>query len=75
VADLDGVRLKLDRIRAAVSEIDPLFLDTPALPCAPLGRALGCSLTLKLETLNPVRSFKGRGTETVTAVARSAQTS
>ena len=67
---VDGVRLQLDRIRAAVSEIDPLFLDTPALPCAPLGRALGCSVTLKVETLNPVRSFKGRGTETVAAVAR-----
>ena len=30
---------------------------------------LGCSVTLKVETLNPVRSFKGRGTETVAAVA------
>ena len=67
---MDRVRLQLDRIRAAVGEIDPLFLDTPALPCAPLGRVLGCSVTLKVETLNPVRSFKGRGTETVTAVAR-----
>jgi threonine dehydratase len=66
---LDGVRLQLDRVRAAVSEIDPLFLDTPALPCAPLGQALGCSVTLKVETLNPVRSFKGRGTETVATVA------
>ena len=27
-------------------------------------------MTLKVETLNPVRSFKGRGTETVAAVAR-----
>ena len=66
---VDGVRLQLDRIRAAAGEIDPLFLDTPALPCAPLGRVLGCSVTLKVETLNPVRSFKGRGTETVAAVA------
>jgi threonine dehydratase len=47
-----------------------VFLDTPALECAPLGRALGCSVTLKIETLNPVRSFKGRGTETVAAAAR-----
>ncbi len=38
--------------------------------CTPLGEALGCSVTLKIETLNPVRSFKGRGTQTVTAVAR-----
>jgi threonine dehydratase len=70
VSDLDRVRLRLDRVRAAVAEIDPLFLDTPALPCAPLGQALGCSVTLKVETLNPVRSFKGRGTETATAAAR-----
>ena len=64
------VRLELDRIRAAVGEIDPVFLDTPAWSCAPLGRTLGCSMTLKVETLNPVRSFKGRGTETVAAAAR-----
>jgi threonine dehydratase len=70
VSDLGGVRLRLDRIRAAVGEIDPAFLDTPALPCAPLGEALGCVVTLKVETLNPVRCFKGRGTETVAAVAR-----
>jgi threonine dehydratase len=66
---LDRVRLRLDRVRAAVGEIDRVFLDTPALPCAPLGRALGCSVTLKIETLNPVRCFKGRGTETVAAAA------
>jgi threonine dehydratase len=70
VTGLDRVWLGLDRVRAAVGDIDPVFLDTPALPCAPLGRALGCSVTLKVETLNPVRSFKGRGTETVAAVAR-----
>lgn len=63
------VRLRLDRIRAAAGAIDRVFRDTPALPCAPLGRTLGCSITLKVETLNPVRSFKGRGTETVAAAA------
>jgi hypothetical protein len=56
VRGLDSVRLGLDRIRGAVSEIDPAFVDTPALPCAPLGEALGCSVTLKVETLNPVRT-------------------
>jgi threonine dehydratase len=70
VSALEGIRLRLDRIRGAVGEIDPVFLDTPALLCAPLGQALGCSVTLKIETLNPVRSFKGRGTETAAAVAR-----
>jgi threonine dehydratase len=69
VSTLDRVRLRLDRVRAAVGEIDPVFLDTPALQCAPLGQALGCWVTLKVETLKPVRSFKGRGTETVAAAA------
>ena len=67
VSASDRVRLRLDRVRGAVGEIDPVFLDTPALLCAPLGQALGCSMTLKIETLNPVRCFKGRGTETVAA--------
>ncbi|WP_338071554.1 threonine ammonia-lyase [Actinomadura bangladeshensis] len=45
--------------------IDPVFLDTPLYQCDPLGRALGCTVSIKLETANPVRSFKGRGTELV----------
>jgi threonine dehydratase len=64
------VRLQLERIRDAVDAIDPVFLDTPALPCPSLGQRLGCTVTLKVETLNPVRSFKGRGTETVATIAR-----
>jgi threonine dehydratase len=59
------LRLELDRIRAAVAAIDPVFLNSPQYECGPLGEALDCSITLKVETLNPVRSFKGRGTETV----------
>jgi threonine dehydratase len=70
VSALDHVRLGLDRVRRAVGEIDPVFVDTPTLVCGPLGQALGCSVTLKIETLNPIGSFKGRGTETVAAVAR-----
>jgi threonine dehydratase len=58
------VRLDLDRIRRARTAIDPVFLDTPQYECPALGDVLGCSITLKIETLNPVRSFKGRGTET-----------
>lgn len=66
---LDGVRLRLKRVHAAAAAIDPAFLDTPLLPSAALGHALGCAVSLKLETLNPLRSFKGRGTETVAAFA------
>jgi len=54
-------RLSLDRIREAADEIDPVFLGSPQFDCEPLSEALGCHLTLKLETCNPIRSFKGRG--------------
>lgn len=67
---LDRTRLRLERIRDAAGVIDPEFLNTPAWTCPQLGEALGCSMTLKIETLNPVRSFKGRGTETVAAKAK-----
>lgn len=59
------VRLELERIRAATRLIDPVFLDTPQFEAPPLSATLGCSMVLKVETLNPVGSFKGRGTETV----------
>ncbi|MEV0641229.1 pyridoxal-phosphate dependent enzyme [Streptomyces sp. NPDC050619] len=58
-------RLDLARIRAARREIDPVFLDTPLYQCDALGRELGCTVSIKLETANPVRSFKARGTELV----------
>jgi len=48
--------------------IDPVFLDTPMYPCDALGCALGCTVSIKLETANPVRSFKGRGTELVASM-------
>jgi threonine dehydratase len=60
-----ATRLDLDRIRSARTVIDPVFLDTPLYACEPLGRALGCTVSLKVETANPVRSFKARGTEVV----------
>ncbi|WP_329004904.1 pyridoxal-phosphate dependent enzyme [Kribbella sp. NBC_00709] len=45
--------------------IDPVFLDSPQYRCEALEPALGCEVSIKLETANPVRSFKGRGTELV----------
>jgi threonine dehydratase len=64
-------RLDLGRIRDARASIDPVFLHSPQYECTALGGALGCSVTLKVETLNPVRSFKGRGAEA--AIARLVQ--
>ncbi|WP_329331726.1 pyridoxal-phosphate dependent enzyme [Streptomyces sp. NBC_00663] len=58
-------RLDTDRIRAARQVIDPAFLDTPLYRCEALEPGLGCAVSIKLETANPVRSFKGRGTELV----------
>ncbi|WP_437086914.1 threonine ammonia-lyase [Streptomyces sp. enrichment culture] len=60
-----GTRLDTARIRSARRVIDPVFLDTPLYRCEALGAGLGCAVSVKLETANPVRSFKGRGTEVV----------
>jgi threonine dehydratase len=61
-------RLDLDRIHAARRVIDPMFLSTPMYRCDALGRRLGCTVSIKLETANPVRSFKARGTELVASL-------
>ncbi|MFB6938673.1 threonine ammonia-lyase [Streptomyces chartreusis] len=62
---MQETRLSTARIRAARRVIDPVFLDTPLYRCEALEPALGCTVSIKLETANPVRSFKGRGTEVV----------
>lgn len=56
-------RLSLDRIEAAARVIDPVFLGTPQYVCEPLGEEIGVRLALKIETMNPIRSFKGRGAD------------
>jgi threonine dehydratase len=54
-------RIRVSAIVDALSVIDPVFLNSPQYNCEPLSQALGCQLTLKIETANPIRSFKGRG--------------
>jgi threonine dehydratase len=56
-------RLSLERIARAAREIDPVFLHSPQYRAESLGERLGCDLLLKVETLNPIRSFKGRGSD------------
>ena len=56
-----------DEIAATRAVIDPVFLDSPLTRHPALDEALGCAVTLKVETLNPIRSFKGRGTEAALA--------
>ncbi|WP_207480698.1 threonine ammonia-lyase [Arenibaculum pallidiluteum] len=55
--------IDIARIEAAKGLIDPVFLDSPLVGHAALDAALGCEVLAKVETLNPIRSFKGRGTE------------
>ncbi len=62
-----SVLLTADEILAARVAIDPVFLNSPLMRHPALDYALSCSVTLKVETLNPIRSFKGRGTESVLA--------
>src|SRR6516164_3346569 len=54
-------RLQLERIEEAAQIIEPVFLNSPAFQVESLESVLGCRLVLKVEVLNPVRSFKGRG--------------
>jgi threonine dehydratase len=61
-------RLNIARIEAARRVIDPVFLDTPLYRCGALEPDLGCAVSIKLETANPVRSFKARGTELVASL-------
>lgn len=56
-------RLSLDRIVEASHRIDPAFTNSPQFVSAPLSQALDCTLALKVETVNPIRSFKGRGAD------------
>ena len=51
-----------DAILAARVAIDPVFLDSPQFVHDGLSARLGVPVVVKVETVNPIRSFKGRGT-------------
>lgn len=55
--------LSLEHINEASSLIDPVFRDSPQFIHEELGHQLGIQLLVKVECLNPIRSFKGRGAE------------
>ncbi len=65
---MQETRLNTARIQAARRVIDPIFLDTPLYRCEALEPDLGCTVSIKLETANPIRSFKARGTEVVASL-------
>src|SRR5687768_13016590 len=57
------VDLSLARIEEAARTIDPVFLNTPQYADEQLNAALGRNIVVKVETANPLRSFKGRGAD------------
>ena len=58
--DLD---LSLERIEEAARTIEPVFLNTPQYADEQLSAALARHVVVKVETANPLRSFKGRGAD------------
>jgi threonine dehydratase len=54
--------LEPEAIRAAHARIPAAFRDSPQFVHEGLSRELGLEIVLKVETVNPIRSFKGRGT-------------
>jgi threonine dehydratase len=59
---LDDVALSADAIRAAHRAIHPAFTNSPQFVHDGLSARLGVPVIVKVETVNPIRSFKGRGT-------------
>ncbi|WP_312404355.1 pyridoxal-phosphate dependent enzyme [Rhizobium sp.] len=52
-----------DGILAASRTINPVFTGSPLIEQQTANAELGLQLFAKVETLNPIRSFKGRGTD------------
>ncbi|MEM6690176.1 MAG: pyridoxal-phosphate dependent enzyme [Planctomycetota bacterium] len=66
------MRLNLNRIESAWNALPAVFRDTPSYECESLNGALNCNATLKIETLNPIGCFKGRGSHIAVENAKDA---
>lgn len=55
--------LSPEQIARAARELDPVFRASPQFVAEGLAAATGTRVLVKVETLNPLRSFKGRGTD------------
>lgn len=60
---LMDVDLDLTRIEEAARTADPVFRDSPQFVSEQLCAALGRNVLVKIETANPLGSFKGRGAD------------
>ncbi|NOS55466.1 MAG: pyridoxal-phosphate dependent enzyme, partial [Cyclobacteriaceae bacterium] len=56
-------RLSIRQVEEAHAVISPAFIHTPQYICEPLSGFFDCELMIKVETINPIRSFKGRGAD------------
>ena len=59
---LEIPELTAQAIRDAAATIDPVFIGSPQFVHGSLSERLGVPVVVKVETVNPIRSFKGRGT-------------
>ena len=57
----ERTRITAEGIERAVAMIDAQFLNTPQVEFESIAKETGVHIVLKIETLNPIRSFKGRG--------------
>lgn len=55
--------LSVERIALANDVIDPCFRNSPQFEAESLSKRCGCRLVVKVETANPIRSFKARGAQ------------
>ena len=55
--------ISIEHIREAATAIDPVFLHSPQFVSEPLCERFGATILVKVESVNPIRSFKGRGTD------------
>lgn len=55
--------ISLERIESASTAIDPVFRNTPLVWHDELDELTGAHVVAKVETVNPIRSFKGRGAD------------
>ncbi|AUI60867.1 pyridoxal-5'-phosphate-dependent protein subunit beta [Amycolatopsis sp. BJA-103] len=60
---MTDIDLQLDHVAEAAKVIDPVFLNSPQYSDEQLNERLGRRVLVKIETLNPLRSFKGRGAD------------
>ena len=58
-----GETVSIERIAEAAEVVDPVFLHSPQYLSRSLSEKLDVWTILKVECVNPIRSFKGRGTE------------